>query len=146
LPGYRNRVITLTFPELAEEGDHVEVVIRNPRLMAAEELRSAGGGDSPEDMKRLAAAREAIAAGQEVPDELVTDKDANRGYALVAKLVIGWHVYDATSAEENMPLLPLPATAELVGRLPMEILTRVMEEVGKVTPRQTPADGTSKTS
>jgi hypothetical protein len=145
LSGYANRVITLNFPELSEPGDNVHVVIRNPRLMSADELRSAGGS-APEDAERLAAVQAAVAAGQEVPDELVTDKDAKRGYALVAKLVIAWHVYDATSTEDDMPLLELPATVESVGKLPMEILTRVMEQVGKATPRPTPADGTSTTS
>lgn len=145
MPGYANRVITLPFPELSEPGDNVHVVLRNPRLMPADELRSAGGG-GPEDAERLAAVQAAIAAGQEPPDDLVTDKDAKRGYALVAKLIIGWHVYDATSTEEDMPLLPLPATVESVGKLPMEILTAVMEQVGKATPRPTQTDGTSTTS
>lgn len=112
--------------------------------MAADELRSAGG--SAGDVKRLTAARDAAAAGEEIPDDLVTDEDANRGYALVAKLIIGWHVYDATSTEDDMPLLPLPATVESVGKLPMEILTAVMEQVGKAVPTPTPADGTTTTS
>jgi hypothetical protein len=146
LAGYANRVITLPFPELSEPGDNIHVVIRNPRLMSADELRSAGGGGGPEDAERLAAVQAAIAAGQDVPDDLVTDKDAKRGYALVAKLIIGWHVYDATSTEEDMPLLPLPATVESVGKLPMEILTAVMEQVGKVSRQSNQGDGTGKTS
>jgi hypothetical protein len=145
LAGYANRVVTLHFPELAEEGDDIHVVLRNPRLMAADELRSAGGSGGKEDMARIAAAQAAVAAGGEVPDGLVTDEDANRGYALVAKLVIGWHVYDATSTEDDMPLLPLPATVESVGKLPMEILTAIMEQVGKAAPKPSPADGTSTT-
>jgi hypothetical protein len=144
VPGYANRVITLQFPEMSEPGDNIHVVIRNPRLMSADELRSAGGG--PEDAERLAAIQAATTAGLPPPDDLITDKDAKRGYALVAKLIIGWHVYDATSTEDDMPLLPLPATVESVGKLPMEILTAVMEQVGKASPRQNQADGTGKTS
>jgi hypothetical protein len=114
--------------------------------MPAEELRSAGGNAGKADVERLAAAQAAIAAGGEIPDDLVTDEDANRGYALVAKVIIGWHVYDATSTEDDMPMLPIPATVESVGKLPMEILTAIMDEVGKATPRQTSTGGTSTTS
>lgn len=113
--------------------------------MSADELRSAGAS-TPEDAERLAAVQAATAAGLPPAPEDITDKDAKRGYALVAKLIIDWHIYDATSLEEDMPLLTLPATVESVGKLPMEILTAVMEQVGKATPRPTPTDGTSTTS
>lgn len=146
MPGYANRIITLTFPELAEDGDHIEVVIRNPRLMPVDELRSAGDGLTRAELEQFQAAQQALAAGQPVPDGLVTDKDADRGFAMVAKLIIGWHVYDATSTQAEQPLLPLPATPELVRKLPMEILTRLMEEVGKVNPQKLPAGSTSRAS
>lgn len=147
MPGYANRIITLPFPELAEPGDDIHVVIRNPRLMPVEELRSLAGGDrSKADMDRIAAAKAALDAGQDVPDDLVTDEDAGRGFAMVARLVIGWHVYDATSTEEDQPLLPLPATPELVGKLPQDILTRIMEEVNKANPPGSPAATTGSPS
>ena len=137
ISGYRNRVITLSFPELAEEGDDIHVVIRNPRLMPAEELRAMAGARSDADLQRLAAAQQAIAQTGDAGD-LVTDEDANRGFEMVARLIIGWRVYDATSTAEDQPLLPLPATVESVGKLPQEILTRIMEEVGKANPPRTP--------
>lgn len=81
-----------------------------------------------------------------MPDDLVTDEDADRGFEFVAKLVVGWHVYDASDVSDNPPLLPLPATVELVSRLPQEILTSIMAEVTKATPQQNPAESTGKTS
>lgn len=113
--------------------------------MPADEIRALAGKRGDADMERIAAAQQAIAETGDAGD-LVTDEDANRGFEMIARLIIGWRVYDATSTEEDQPLLPLPATPALVGKLPQEILTRVMEEVGKANPPRTPADGTSKTS
>jgi hypothetical protein len=51
--------------------------------------------------------------------------------------------------EETEPrLLPLPATAESVAKLPQAILIDLMNQVTGVMdpPRPSPADGTSKTS
>jgi hypothetical protein len=114
--------------------------------MPAAELRALAGGQADADSERIAAAKAVIDAGGELPGELVTDEDTDRGFAMVAKLVIGWRVYDATSTEDDQPLLGLPATTELVGRLPREILERVMEEVGKANPQPTSAGSTGKAS
>jgi hypothetical protein len=77
----------------------------------------------------------------------------DRTFEFVARLIIGWRVPDPTAplevdgngdlitSGEPAPLLPLPATPELVGKLPNEILTAIMEEAGKATPRVTPGSG-----
>ena len=124
---YSNQIITLDFPELTDDpaGDPIRVVIRNPRLMASGELTIKDSG---------------ITAG---PDgqPVVTDEDAaeKKGFERFAKLVVGWRVYDATwpielDAEFNVvsstaPLLPLPATADSIARLPLAILTRLGQEL-----------------
>lgn len=113
--------------------------------MPVEELRSLGKTTAA-DAQRLAAAQAALAAGQEIPDDLVTDEDAGRGFEMVAKLIVGWRVYDPRVIEGDQPLLPVPATPALVGVLPQEILMRIMEEVGKANPQRTPAAGTGRTS
>jgi hypothetical protein len=127
--GYKSPVITLTFPELSEdpEGDPIRVIIRNPRLMAPGEFLS--GETAPKTGPD----------GQPEPDE----DQADRGYARMAKIVIGWRVYDATApikvdAEGNVtsppaPLLPLPATAATVAKLPMAILSRLGDELKAAT-------------
>ena len=162
--GYRNPVITLRFPELAEEGDNVYVVIRNPKLVPISEMQALStstGRLSDAEKARMAAARAAIEAGQD-PGDLLTEDDANRGFALVARLVIGWRVWDATvpvklaedgsliEDEETAPrLLPLPATPELVGRVPSAILNKIMDEVNRANPQRPTAPqeaGTSRTS
>ena len=51
-----------------------------------------------------------------------------------------------TVAAGDQPLLPLPATAELVGKLPQEILTAIMNEVNGTNPRVSPAGSTGNPS
>ncbi|MFE5582562.1 hypothetical protein [Kitasatospora sp. NPDC056531] len=110
MAGYANRVITLNFPELTEPGDEpIRVVMRNPKTVPAQALMA----DTPND----ATPEEAFQAG----------------IAILAKLVIGWHVYDATSLDDDQPPLPLPATADLVAKLPMEIQNRMAAELKETT-------------
>lgn len=114
--GYANRVVTLDFKELSEdwETDPIRVTIRNPRLVPPNDLRPKGI-DSEDEDEVMQASFEAI-----------------------ARLIVGWHVYDASAPIEldsdgqatgDQPLLPLPATAELVAKLPLEIINRLGEEV-----------------
>jgi hypothetical protein len=118
LAGYANRLITLTFDELSEdpENDPIRLTIRNPRLMPPDELRPKGVDSENED--------EVMAATYEV----------------MARLVVGWRVYDASApieVDENgdvvegadQPRLALPATAESVAKLPMEIINRIGGEI-----------------
>jgi hypothetical protein len=110
MAGYLNRVIPLEFPELGgvdEDGNAIVwVKIRNPRTMPMDHLApDVQGGDQ-------ALARQ-----------------------IAANLIRDWHVWDATSDEDEPPLLGLPATPELVAKLPMEVAARISEEVGKSFPQ-----------
>lgn len=117
MAGYRDQVTTLTFPELSEEGDLIWVTIRNPKLMSLEELQPK---DVPVD-----------AEGNPI-DPAAAQRES---YAIMAKLIIGAHVYDATAPIEldetgqvisDMPLLPRTGyTAELIAKLPIEIMNRI---------------------
>jgi hypothetical protein len=114
--GYANPVITLPFKELSSdwETDPIRVTIRNPRLVPPAELRPKGLDSEDEGEVMLAS------------------------FEVMARLIVGWRVYDASApieldAEGNVvgeqPLLPLPATAALVAKLPLEIVQRLGEEV-----------------
>lgn len=111
MAGYANRSIKLPFPDLSEPGDEVYVSIRNPRIVPPGELR---GRDVALDEN-----------GQPV-----NPAEAEQAmYETLAKLVVSWHVYDGSDTGDDQALLPLPATAENVGKLPMEIINRIAEEV-----------------
>lgn len=128
MAGYAKRFVTLHFPELSEDGDDVHIVLRNPKLMAPSELR-----------------RRDVALGPDGEPEDMNDA-MQASYEVMAKLVIGWHVYDATSTDDEQPLLGLPATGHSVGKLPMEIVTAIGQQLGKVnppTPTASPEESTS---
>jgi hypothetical protein len=140
--GYRNPVITFRFDELVEEGDSCHVVIRNPRLMPGAEIKS-------------------MAGISDAGDDEATGTTMDRVFEMIAKLVIGWRVYDPTTPlkvnehtgelindEETEPrLLPLPATPELVATLPQEIVMKLMDEVtGAINPPKSQEGTTSTTS
>lgn len=117
--GYANRVITLQFPDLAEEGDPIWVAIRNPRLQPPEKLR-------PKD----------VPLDPETGKPINSDDAVSAMYEIIAGLIIGRRVYDAMVAEvddqgvpADQPLLVLPATPEKVQHLPMEIIQRISEEM-----------------
>ncbi len=135
MPGYTNRVILLEFPQL---GDKVSVLLRNPVLLPPGEL---------------------------TPDDVATDADgtpvdtqaANSAmYKVMAGLIVAWHVYDASAtatpvtidldaddltaqlaaleAAEQTRLVEI--TPENVARLPMAIINRIGEEIGRVADPQ----------
>lgn len=110
MPGYANRTIKLDFPDLAEPGDDIFVIIKNPKTVPLGELTPKGGGsvvDGQVDMEKAMPAMNGVIAG----------------------LVKAWHVYDATSLDDDQPVLPLPADADAVARLPHEITNRIIELV-----------------
>jgi hypothetical protein len=110
MAGYANRVITLDFPELTEpDAEPIRVVMRNPKTMPAQELTA------------------------DTPDNATAEQQFQAGLAILAKLVIGWHVYDATSLDDDQPPLGLPATPDSVAKLPMEIQNRMAAELKVVT-------------
>jgi hypothetical protein len=118
--GYANRLVHLDFTEeLAEPGDTVWITIRNPKLMTAHELR-------PRDVAMM-------------PDGVtpVNYMDAETAmYETLSKLIVGWRMYDASDIgldESGHPVaqdtLPLPATPELVAKLPATVVKRLSEEI-----------------
>ena len=139
--GYLNPVITKRFPEL---GDDVWVTIRNPKTMTATELRSKKDIETDEQGK-VVDSDETMGAGNEV----------------IAKIIIGWRAYDGSWVPEidpetgemkpgqEQPRLPLPATAELVAKLPLPVFIWLGEEIAKINPQvptSAPEAGTGKTS
>ena len=118
--GYANRLVHLDFTEeLAEPGDQIWITIRNPKLLAAGELR-------PRDIAMM-------------PDGVtpVNVSDAESAmYEMLAKLIVGWHVYDASDLALDalgnpgaQQILPLPATPENVAKLPAIIVKKISEEI-----------------
>lgn len=112
MPGYANRTIRFDFPDLTEDGDTpIHVVIKNPRTLPVEEL-APNVGDEASGVDTLKAM-----------------------YPVIASMIKAWHVYDGTSDADDLPPLPLPATAESVAKLPFEILNKISEAIkGVVAP------------
>jgi hypothetical protein len=111
----------MPFPELSEDPEHdkIWVSLRNPRLVPPEELR-------PKDVVTDPATG--------MPADVAAAETAM--YAVFAKLIIGWSVYDAsvmaidldTGEPLDQPKLPMPATVESVAKLPSVILGALVEE------------------
>lgn len=113
---YANRVIHLDFPELSEEGDEIWLKIRNPKLVPPGEMRR-------RTVKNL-------------PDGTVDEDDELMAtYEVMAKLVIGGHVYDGMSTDDEVEPLSQPLNAVGVAKLPTEILTRIGREMAKANPQ-----------
>lgn len=117
--GYANRVITQAFPEVSDgPDDKIWVAIRNPRLALAPEITSATQG---------------------------SDGEQASTNAMLAALIVGWRVYDASApvtldadgndVSEPAELLPLPATPELVAKLPAVIYIWLGEQLRKAFPQ-----------
>jgi hypothetical protein len=125
MPGYRNRTTRLTFEDLSEDGDLVYIVLRNPRTVPTDQL-------NPRDV-------DLDAQGRPLDPE-----DAKlAGYETIARLITDWHVYDASVESEDQPLLPLPAQPQDVGKLPLDIQSRIIQEVNRArNPTTTPGTST----
>jgi len=136
--GFRNRILTLSFPDLTDEDEPIlHVVLRNPKTVPPTDL---------------------------VPDDLPTGPDgvpldqalaAQRSREIIARLIIGWRMYDASDfgydPETGLPTdqqpLPLPATPELVDRLPMDVIREINKVISEaVNPQSSPDQSISKTS
>lgn len=121
----------LTFPDL---GDDVSVLIKNPQLLPPDML-------SPEDVPL------------NDKGEPLNPKDGlAASFKLLAGLIVAWKVYevfdpsdalDVDAADDPADILARlgegtqqrfgKVTPEAVGRLPMSIITKIMEEVQRVT-------------
>lgn len=123
MAGYKDRVVTLEFDE-DEDGGRVYIALRNPRKVPGTEMALR---QVPRDSEGNAI------------DQL---DEAMAIFEVYAKLIVGWRVYDATSTDENQPLLDSPATPELVAKLPRDIQERLAKEVWTPTdPTKTPTTG-----
>ncbi len=120
--GYLNRVIQLEFPELAgteRPADHPDgpgraviwLTLRNPRLLAGNELI----GDNAGGIRRNADGSIDVTGGTA----------AASAYGGFAKLIIAGNVLDPFVDSDDPPPLPMPPTAEDVGKYPIEILNKI---------------------
>lgn len=129
MAGYANPYVLLPFPELA---DDCSVLMRNPQLLPPSEI-------TPKDVPL------------DDQGKPVDPNAANEAmYEVMARTIVAWKVYEAF-ATGLPPVDPEADPAEVlatlegmeqrrigevstenVGRLPMAIIQRVMEEIGKV--------------
>lgn len=121
--GYAHRVVTLRFDDLAEADENGEasenlfIVLRNPKLVPLADI---------------------------LPAHVNQDGTANTAEAMAmlndvaSKLIIGWRMYDCAGdiaidpdtgedLSDEQQLLPLPATPDLVGKLPGVAQTRLQK-------------------
>lgn len=122
MAGLKDRIVTIQFPDLTEEGEPtLYVSFRNPRLVPLDWLRSN------------------LATG---PDGRPLDEDAatQESYERIARLVTGIRMYDAEDLSEDQALLDMPMTPDKVRRLPMAVNTAIVEEMGRIaeSPTKTP--------
>ncbi|RSN38564.1 hypothetical protein DMC64_41590 [Amycolatopsis sp. WAC 04197] len=117
MAGYANRVITTHFPELAEDGEDIFVVFRNPKTQTMSKLEA-----------------DAVALGPDgAPDRAQATAAVN---ALMARLIIGGRLYDARvdGIDEagnplDQPLLTFPLTPESAAGLPLEVISAITDNV-----------------
>lgn len=100
--------------------DPIWVALKNPKIMPPEALRPSSAQVQLDADGKPTNEADALAAM----------------YDIIAGLVIGWRAYDATDITidatgnvQPMSLLPTPATADLVRRLPMEIINQIAEVI-----------------
>jgi hypothetical protein len=107
MPGYANRTVRLDFEDLSEDGELIHVILKNPKIVPLDELQPADVPLGPD--------------GQPVEEEARIAM-----YRVVAGLVKAWHVYDATSTDDDQPRLGLPATPD-AWDINKEIFRRIRE-------------------
>ncbi|GHB55430.1 hypothetical protein GCM10010331_49070 [Streptomyces xanthochromogenes] len=127
MPGYTSPYVLMQFPDL---GDDVSVLMRNPQLLPPREITPR---DVPTDDK-----------GQPLDPD-----DAQKVmYEVFARLIVAWKVYDASQtppleiSEDADPVALFeslgsgdaqprigPINVDNVARLPMRIISRMMDEV-----------------
>ena len=121
MAGYADRLLTLEFTDLTPDGDDViYVAIRNPRIVPMSVLQ----GETD------------LAVNPETGMPLDPKAAERAMHATMAALIREWRVYDGLDESEAPEPLPLPATADLVAKLPAEIVNRIAKEIGEaVAPR-----------
>lgn len=134
ISGYKNRVITRTYDHLSEDGDRVFVVIRNPKLVPPADLQ-------PRDIPLN-------------PDGTPADpaQAMQASFEVLARLVVAWRVYDASyynvdDPDADQPLLGMPATPDLVAKLPLDIIQDLSETLnGEAGPPSVPQEALTSTT
>lgn len=134
MSGYTNPYVLLTFPDLGED---ISVLMKNPQLLPPSEIQ-------PEDVPL---------------DDNGQPLDQNAAqqamYKVMARLIVAWKVYEAfdPNASLDIPADADPTalfeslgageqerlgnvTVDNIGRLPLAILNRIGEEVGRVADPQ----------
>lgn len=99
MSGYTNRIIRTEYPDL---GDKVYVEYRNPRTASSGDL-------SPDDNTNLS--------------------QRQASFAIIARLMRNWCVYDATVDDDDPPELDGPATPEMVAKMPFVITNDILSAV-----------------
>lgn len=105
--GYKNPTVRLDFDELAD-GCFIEM--RNPKLADPDVI----------DVTDVTTLPDGSAFTSE------SQKNRYFAYAMAAKLITGWLVWDVDTGEE----LELPATVEKIARLPVMISSAMSREIG----------------
>lgn len=130
MPGYNNPYVLLTFPDL---GDDISVLMKNPQLLPPSEIQPE---DVPTDEKGNAL------------DEAEAQKAM---YKVMSRLIVAWKVYEAFDPSAPLDIDPEAdptalfeslgageqerlgnVTVDNIARLPLAILNRIGEEVGRV--------------
>lgn len=127
MAGLKDRIVTVQFPELTEEGEPVLYVsFRNPALVPMDWLRSnlATGAD-----------------GRPLDPDAATQES----YERLARFITGLRMYDAEDLSDNQAMLEMPMTAEKVARMPMVVNDRLADEFASHAkgPTRTPVSPTS---
>ncbi|MGW2936079.1 hypothetical protein ACWDA7_30475 [Streptomyces sp. NPDC001156] len=134
MSGYTNPYVLLQFPDL---GDNVSVLLRNPQLLPPSELQPE---DVPTDDKGM---------------PLDSNAAQQAMYKVMARLIVAWKVYEAFDPGAVLDIDPDADPADLfeslgageqtrlgavtpenVARLPLAIINRIGEEIGRVSDPQ----------
>lgn len=135
MSGYSNPYSLLQFPEL---GDDVSVLIRNPQLLAPAEI-------TPKDVPL-----------DERGQPLDPQEAQNAMYEVFARLIVAWKVYDGSTGtplelgEDADPVALFESlnatpdaqprlgaiTVDNIARMPLRIINRIGEELGRVADPQ----------
>ncbi len=121
MAGYADRLLRIEFPDLTCDGDPVVfIAVRNPRIVPMSVLQ----GDTE--------------VAVDPTTGMPTDPKAAEAAMLstMSVLIKDWLVFDGMDEADDPAPLPLPATPDLVAKLPAEIITRLSKEIGEaVAPR-----------
>lgn len=132
MSGYTNPFIRLPFPDLGED---VSVLLKNPQLLPPADLQ-------PEDI------------ATDESGKPIDPQAANEAmYKVMARVIVAWKVYEAPSVDITIDPNADPAdilealgasapkrlgavTPENIAKLPVTILNRIGEEIGRVADPQ----------